>query len=120
MNILNIGQDFSKDPAGRFRADGEGNNGEEFREDHLKPRIDSLAEDEKLIIIIDDGIEGYGSSFLVEGFAGLVKFGYITAEDLLGKIEIRYENEEFEFYENKIIEYIKQAKFNSKHYSSGS
>lgn len=119
MKILNIGQDFSQDPAGRFRSDGEGS-GEAFREDHLKPCIDSLNDNEKLVIIIDDGIEGYGSSFLVESFASLVKFGHIKSDDLLRKIEISYENEEFEFYKKKIIEYIGQAVFNSKTYSSGS
>jgi len=119
MNILNIGKDFSRDPAGRFRSDGDGS-GEAFREDYLRPRIESLSDNEKLIIIIDDDIEGYGSSFLVEGFASLVKFGYITEQELLKKIEIQYENEDFEFYKNKIIEYIGQAEYDSKVYTPGS
>lgn len=117
MKTLNIGKDFSPDPAGRYRSDGEGN-GESFREDFLKPALNSLQNGEILQIIIDDGgIEAYGSSFLVEGFAGIVKYGYFTSDDFLKKIEIKYNNEEFEFYKNKIIQYIKEAKFNSSVYN---
>lgn len=115
MNILNIGKDFSPDPSGRYRSDGEGN-GEEFREDYLKKEMQLLESGKKLQIIIDDGVEGYGSSFLVEGFAGMVKYGYIPSQELLDKIEIIYDDEDFEFYKDKIIEYIKQAKYNSKEY----
>ncbi len=115
MKILNLGQDFSLDPSGRYLTDGEGN-GEAFREDCLKKEIQSLESGEKLQIIIDDGVEGYGSSFLVEGFAGMVKYGYITDQELLSKIEIIYNDKDFDFYKNKIIEYIEQAKFNSQEY----
>jgi hypothetical protein len=108
MKTLNIGKDFSPDPAGRYRTDGSGS-GEGFREDCLLPAIRSLSPGEKLKIIIDDGVEGYGSSFLVEGFAGMVKAGHITKSELLNKIEITYTNEDFEFYKNKIIEYINEA-----------
>jgi len=117
MKTLNIGQDFSPDPSGRYRSDGDGN-GEAFREDYLKKDIQSLDSGEKLQIVIDDGVEGYGSSFLVEGFAGMVKYGYISSLKLLDKIEIFYTDDDFKFYKNKIIEYINQAKFNSKEYKS--
>ncbi len=115
MNILNIGQDFSLDPSGRYRSDGKGN-GEEFREDVLKKRISSLGSGEKLTIILDDDVESYGSSFLVEGFAGMVKYGYIKSQDLLDKLIIQYTDDDFEFYKKKIIQYIEEAKYNSKKY----
>jgi hypothetical protein len=115
MNILNVGKDFSTDPIGRFRTDGD-RSGEAFREDLLKPKLQTLKDDEVLVIVIDDGIESYGSSFLSEGFAGLVKYGYFTKEKLLQIIDIRYANEDFEFFKNKIIEYINAAKYNSKKY----
>ncbi|WP_296128083.1 DUF4325 domain-containing protein [Pseudomonas sp. Ga0074129] len=117
MAILNIGKDFSTDPAGRFYSDGGDSSGEEFREDHLLPALKQLTHNEKLEIIIDDSVEGYGSSFLVEGFAGLVKYGYMTAEDLLGRLQITHTNPEFEFYKNKILQYINEAKYNSKKYT---
>lgn len=115
MQTLNIGKDFSEIPAGRFKTDGP-YSGEAFREDLLKGKINSLGENEKLIIIIDDGVEGYGSSFLTEGFAGMVKYGYIENVALLEKIEIDFQDKDFEFYKNRIIEYIKKAKFNSENY----
>lgn len=112
---LNIGADFSPDPAGRFLTDGDGN-GESFRETSLKPMIESLDSGEKLKIIIDDGVEGYGSSFLNESFGGMVKYGYIQNQDMLDVIEIIYAKEDFEFYKKKIISYITQASYNSKSY----
>ena len=115
MATLNIGQDFSLDPSGRYRSDGDGS-GEAFREDFLKPALESLDKYQILQIILDDGVEGYGSSFLSEGFAGMVKFGYMRSEDLLKKIEIIFSNDDFSFYKSKIEDYIKQATFNSQTY----
>ena len=119
MKKFNIGKDFSTDPFGRFRSDSPKSperTGEAFREDYLKPRLEGLGLDEKLEIFIDDGVESYGSSFLSEGFAGIVKYGYMTKEELLSKIEIKFSNEDFEFFKKKILEYIAQAKYKSKKY----
>lgn len=115
MNIINIGKDFSPDPAGRYKSDGPGN-GESFREDCLRVKIESLPKGEKLLVVIDDGIEGYGSSFLTEGFAGMVKYGYIEGEQLLSILDIQYTDEEFEFYKDRIVQYIKEARFDSETY----
>jgi len=115
MKTFNIAKQFSTDPIGRFRSDGN-RSGETFREDYLKPLLVSLEPDEKLEIIIDDGVESYGSSFLSEGFAGMVKYGYMTSDELLEKIEIKYSDEDFEFFKKKILEYISKAKYNSKIY----
>ena len=115
MKTLNIGKEFSLDPSGRYRTDGD-SSGEAFREDCLKIAIQSLSPGEKLQIVLDDGVEGYGSSFLVEGFAGMVKHGYITSQELLDKLELVASDSDFEFYKNKIVEYIKEAKFNSQIY----
>ena len=116
MKKFNIGKDFSPDPSGRYLSDGDAS-GERFREDFLKPSLESLVDNEKLEIKLDDGVEGYGSSFLVEGFAGIVRHGYMTSEELLGAISIVYSDEDFSFYKRKIITYIKEAKHNSKVYS---
>lgn len=115
MKSFNIGKDFSTDPIGRYTTDGD-RSGETFREKYLRPILMSLGPSEMLEIIIDDGVESYGSSFLSEGFAGLVKHGYFTSQELLSKIIIKYTNEDFEFFEKKIIEYINNARFNSKVY----
>lgn len=71
-----------------------------------------------MIIVLDDGVETYGSSFLSEGFGGMVKHGYCKAQDLLEKLEFRYEDPDFKFYESKIKQYISDTKYNSKEYKS--
>jgi hypothetical protein len=116
MSFINIGKDFSDDPSGRFYSDGEGS-GEEFREEHLLPKLNDLKAGEKIKIILDDDVEGYGSSFLVEGFAGIVKYGYMAADLLTNKLEFEYSDEDFSFYKDRCIKYIKEAKFNSKSYT---
>tara|TARA_Y100000588_G_scaffold361778_1_gene422924 strand:- start:1398 stop:1745 length:348 start_codon:yes stop_codon:yes gene_type:complete len=107
---------FSDEPSGRFYSDGEGS-GEEFREEFLRVQLSKLEENQKLKIIIDDEIEGYGSSFLVEGFAGMVKYGYMQADELLNKIDIDFTETDFQFYADKITQYINEAQFNSQVYT---
>lgn len=113
--ILNIGKEFSTDPAGRFYTDGP-SSGEFFREKYLLPALNRLPEGEVLDIILDDDVEGYGSSFLSEGFAGVVKYGYISGDKLLKMISLKNTNPDFDFYKKKAIEHIKSAKFASKTY----
>lgn len=117
MATFNIGKEFSLDPSGRFYSDGDGN-GEEFREEYLLPKLNTLSAGEKLIIVLDDGVESYGSSFLTEAFANVVKYGYMDASELLSKLEIKYSDPEFEFFKDRIIQYIKESKFNAKKYVS--
>ena len=115
MKILNIGKDFCDYTGGRYYSDGEGS-GEDFRENYLMKVIQGLQEGGKIKIILDDGVEGYGSSFLSEGFAGCVKHGYIKSDDLLRILIFEYSDREFEFYKNRIIDYIKNSDFNSEYY----
>ncbi|CAK6712723.1 MULTISPECIES: STAS-like domain-containing protein [Vibrio harveyi group] len=116
MSIFNIGTEFSNEPSGRFYSDTGSRSGEAFREDHLKKLISELQPGEKVTFILDDDVDTYGSSFLTEGFAGMVKYGYITANDLLEKIDFQYEDSDYEFYASRAKKYIKEAKFNSKAY----
>jgi hypothetical protein len=118
MPKFNVGQEFSLDPSGRFESDNNrnGNDGSSFREQYLREKIKSLGQGERLTVILDDGVESYGSSFLTESFAGMVKFGYIKAPQLLEKLDFEYTDEDFLFYENKIIQYIGEALYNSSTY----
>ena len=108
MQSINVGKDFSDHPIGRYRDDGP-ESGEVFREDVLIPKLQLLKGSEKLEIILDDDVEGYGSSLLVEAFAGVVKVGFMTSEQLLEKLTFKYSDEDFEFFEKKIKEYISEA-----------
>ena len=117
IHKIEIAKEFSDSPLGRFYTDGD-SSGERFREEVLKPILAKLNEGDTIKIVLDDGVQGYGSSFLVEGFAGIVKYGYMDAEELLGKLVFEYTDEDFGFYKDKIIQYVKAAKFNSQPYVS--
>ena len=114
MTVLYIGNQFSDDPAGRYYTDGDGN-GEEFREEVLKPIFSS---GKKITINIDKNVEGYGSSFLVEAFGGLIKHGYFKKEYIQERLKITYDNSDFKFYAKKIDQYINEAIYGSMEYIS--
>ncbi|WP_075184689.1 STAS-like domain-containing protein [Teredinibacter haidensis] len=115
MKAFNIGKQFNSHPIGRYYSDGEGS-GEEFREDFLLPKLSALGEGEKLCVIIDDDVDGYGSSFLVEAFAGCVIYGHYKSQELLSKLDIVFHDEEFEFFAKRVSKYIADAKYNSEKY----
>lgn len=71
---INVANDFSRYPAGRYVSDGPCS-GAQFREEFLRPVLDS--NDTATIEL--DGVRGYGSSFLEEAFGGLVRAGYDPA-----------------------------------------
>ncbi|HBZ4243165.1 STAS-like domain-containing protein [Klebsiella aerogenes] len=115
---INIGKEFSSTPSGRFYTDMTDSSGEQFREELLWPKLQQLETNQKIKIILDDDVEGYGSSFLVEGFAGIVKYGYMNKEALLDKLELFQVDPDFLLFKKKIIQYINEAVFNSKQYES--
>lgn len=114
MKKLYIGRQFTDDPAGRYYTDGDGS-GEEFREEILKP---ILRYGKAFQLNIDEDVEGYGSSFLVEAFGGLVKHGYFTSDEVMRLINIEFSDSDFEFYSKKIKQYVADAKYNSVEYVS--
>lgn len=69
--MINIANDFTRHPGGRFYSDGP-HSGEEFREAVLRPLLNK----DQQCTIIFDGARGYGSSFLDEAFGGLIRLGY--------------------------------------------
>ncbi|PTB84685.1 DUF4325 domain-containing protein [Pseudidiomarina aestuarii] len=111
----NVGIEFSPDPAGRFYTDGDAS-GEQFREEVLLDKLKKININEKLIIVLDDGIESYGSSFLSEAFGGLVKYGYFRPNFLLDTLRFEYSDPEFKFFEDRIKKYITDSSYASKEY----
>lgn len=71
QTVVNVAQDFSKYPAGRYLEDGPAS-GQAFREKFLIPALKEL----RGLTINLDGTRGYGSSFLEEAFGGAVRAGY--------------------------------------------
>ena len=107
---INIGEDFSKTPRGRYHpADGK-NSGERFREEFLKKVFSEPDKYTLPVEVVLDDAEGYGSSFLEEAFGGLVRKGYATAEEVIKAFEFTYKDEDFSFYKRRIKAYIREAK----------
>lgn len=102
MKTINVARDFSKFPAGRYKATGKGS-GEEFREKFLIP---SLVENEHTIIELD-GAAGYPPSFLEEAFGGLVRLGY-DAETILRTFEFKA-SPSFSVYQLAAETYVREA-----------
>ena len=75
---INIGKDFARYPAGRFRSDGP-SSGQRFREEFLEPALKS--DSRNVDVVLSDAI-GLKSSFLEEAFGGLIRAGYDGAEVL--------------------------------------
>lgn len=69
---INIANDFSKTPGGRFVTEG-AYSGQEFREKILSPRYNEAIEKNEKLEINFDGCFGYATSFLEESFGGLVR-----------------------------------------------
>lgn len=72
MIKINIAQDYSKVPGGRFIKDGL-YSGEDFREKILRPKFYEAEKEHTTLQIDLDGGYGYGSSFLDEAFGGLAR-----------------------------------------------
>ncbi|MEG1225836.1 MAG: STAS-like domain-containing protein [Hafnia sp.] len=107
-NILKIADKFPY-PGSRYKRLGP-QSGEEFK-DYLYKSLERAYGKEfnknlEFIILIDlDGTQGYGSSFLEEGFGGLIRAG--VPYKLVKSLKIKTE-EEPELYE-EIQEYIDDA-----------
>lgn len=101
--IINIAQDYTKTPGGRFITEGNFS-GEDFRKRILEPKfLEAQRNGEKLTVILDGGY-GYATSFLEEAFGGL-------ARDLHDKsiLNIELISEEEPSLVEKILSYIRDA-----------
>jgi hypothetical protein len=105
---LDIGKDFYPDPGGRYYRNGIGS-AEELREEYLKPLLEALPEDYKLLVKLDNGVISYSSAFLSEAFGGLVFYEYFTPEFLQDKILLEYDDEEFSCDEDLIKELLQET-----------
>jgi hypothetical protein len=98
-----VAQDFSDTPGGRYKRLGPAS-GEEFR-DHL---VQILKSGKDLIVIVD-GAEGYGSSFLEEAFGGLVRLGLWSFAELSRRVQVIAQDKSYELYSQQATKYMKEA-----------
>lgn len=102
--VVKISKDFTDSPGARYRTDGD-NSGQEFFEDILEPKLDSVLLDpnKKLLLDIDDTY-GYASSFLSEVFIRVV-VKYKDKELIRKKIIVKSDDEPLlKKYINQIID----------------
>lgn len=101
MKKILVASDFSEFPAGRIPDDGP-NSGERFREEILVPAL--RADDDPIEINLDDTL-GYGSSFLDEAFAGLIRINGFAKDELLRRFHFV---DSRVIYEQMILQYLRE------------
>ena len=102
---INVCKDFTETPGARYRSEGK-YSGEEFRDDILVPKFDSVSSSDEKITIELDGGYGYPTSFLEEAFGGLARmYGSKIVQEKLEFVS----NDEPSLI-NEITSYIKEAK----------
>lgn len=88
--VIVIAKEFSDAPGARYRADGP-DSGEQFFEEHLRPKYHLAIEQGKKLIIDLDGTYGYATSFISEAFGRLSReFGVV---EVLKTIELKSEED---------------------------
>lgn len=100
---INIANDFTPFPGGRYRKNGRGS-GEEFRQRFLEPLFNEDAE----AIIELDGASGYPPSFLEEAFGGLVRQGH-SVDEIRRRVSLKARDAAFEAYRHLAWQYVERA-----------
>jgi hypothetical protein len=94
--------------------------GEEFREDHLQPWLDTLADGEEAVVDFF-GTVVYSPSFLEEGFAGTIREARDMQESEKNKERLKhitFTNMDKD-WKSKLEDYIKVAKFKPRQKIAG-
>jgi hypothetical protein len=100
-NYINVADDFSDDPFGRYIDDGDFN-ATIFRTMHLIPKLKALKDNEKLTVDFTGVSTGLGSSFVEEAFGGLVREGF-SKEFLFEKLVYIFPLKFYEVQAKKFI-----------------
>lgn len=82
--LIDVARDFSKKPYGRYPKDGD-SNGTRFRKEFLVPALNDGS-----VVVDMSGTNRYGSSFLDEAFAGLVREEGFTKDFLKQNLEVKH------------------------------
>lgn len=101
---IDVAENFSATPGGRFPEDGE-YNGQRFRKEFLLPALRGY----KIVEVVIDGTEGFGSSFLEEAFGGLVRAEGFAVNELSKRLRIIALDQRSLRYKRKIESYIHMA-----------
>lgn len=102
---LCIATDFSVTPGPRLASEGKWS-GEEFLNDHLRPRFQEACGKGEDLLVDLDGVEGYATSFLEASFGQLSRENGSKA--VLDRLSFKSNDEPY--LVDEIIGYIKAAK----------
>lgn len=105
---IDIAKTFSPYPVGRDEHDS-AFNGKKFRTEILAPAIRKALDEHYQIVIVLEGLESVGSSFLEEAFGGLVRDENFAANELKSVLKFDYEWPGFKIPEEQIWDHIKKA-----------
>lgn len=105
-NEISVAQDFTKYPGPRYRKSGP-YSGEQFREDILAPKLREAIDRDMVLVVLLDDVAGYGSSFLDEAFAGLIRAGF-THDELEAHLRIEARTTRFRHHVVRALEYIEE------------
>ncbi|MCE7607959.1 STAS-like domain-containing protein [Vibrio fluvialis] len=95
--------DYTYDPFGRYEEDGEGN-GEVFRTKYLMPVLNRG----DIAYVHLDGInDEYGSSFIVEAFANLIRKENMSYDDVKNRVKLVSRHQD---WIDEIDDYIREAR----------
>lgn len=109
--MIDVAKQFSPYPSGRFDSDGS-YNGEKFRIVFLEPALNAAKSSnhrDKVVVDID-GVRTFGSSFLEEAFAGLIRLGKFSREDLSEYLEVKCTKPHLAIFKDSIVSIIKNAR----------
>lgn len=103
---IEVAKDFSRTPGPRFRRLGRFS-GEAFRAE-IERALSTAAPNEVVEVWLD-GTAGYGSSFLEEAFAGIVRHRLYSPEDLRRRLKIKAKTPLYETYAREARSYFEDA-----------
>jgi hypothetical protein len=97
--------DFTETPGGRWRKDGQ-YSGEEFRDSILTPTLTTAHETRGTVVILLDGVAGYGSSFLEEVFGGIVRSKLLPPDEIAAILNVRANDAALEGFKADALRYL--------------
>lgn len=107
--IYNLAKDFSKIPFGRHTSDG-ANSAERLRNILIPLLIECKEKNEILTVELDDVPIGIPSSFLEEGFAGIIRNSHFTSNDLRTLLFLDTEDKSYIEEVNSYIDDLENVK----------
>lgn len=106
--MIDIGSEFSPYPSGRFPKDGQFN-GERFRLEHLAPALEKAIQAGSKVVVNIDGVRSFGSSFLEEAFAGLIRLKTFEKGVVLKHLVVRATKPHLRFFQDEIQDLLSTA-----------